>query len=111
MRMEETSGGIRIRTTFIGKFKTNERKEDSSQTYFCQSKQGFYLSLDHGHPKPGIYGVHKNARNGIFGKREEYNEGYKDVPDLSENIDHFMNSEESQYDTDLWDLYYNKTSL
>ena len=111
MRLERTSGGIRIKTAYIGKFKANERKENASQTYFCQSKQGFYLSLDHGYPKPGIYGSYKKAKNGIFGSREEYSEGFKDVPGLRENIDHFMDSEESQYESDLWNLYYDKTSL
>lgn len=111
MRIEEANGVIRIKTAYIGKFKTNERTEDASQVYFCESNQGFYLSLDHGYPKPGVYGVYRKAKKGIFGNREEYMEGYKDVPGLDENIDHFIKSDESQYDADLWELYYDKTSL
>ena len=111
MRTEFTGTGIKIRTVYIGRFRTNERKGKLSQTYFCQTKEGFYLSLDHGSPKIGFYGDYKKARNWIFFKRKEYVEGYKDVPGLEENSNHFINSDESDFEKDLWDLYYERTSL
>ena len=106
MRKEQTIGGIKIKTIYIGNYKTNERREDKSQVYLCQSKQGYYLSLDHGYAKPGLYGKVKTKNGKIL-----YNEGYKDVPELENYIDYFINSEDSQFDRDMWETFYDKVSL
>ncbi|MGB9678361.1 MAG: hypothetical protein ACPLZ9_07065, partial [Candidatus Ratteibacteria bacterium] len=93
MRTERTIGGIVIKSLYIGKFHTNARRENKSQIYLCRNKIGYYLSLDHGYAKPGLYGKAKVKNGQII-----YNEGYKDVPELENYIDYFMNSENSQFD-------------
>ena len=115
MHYEYLPVGIRIKTKYIGKFNVDERESKSSQLYLCQSKKGYYLSLDHGHPHPGCYGKYDSGKN-IFGKkvREEYCEGYKDIPGLEDYKKYYLatctnNSDDS--DISLWHFFFEESSL
>jgi hypothetical protein len=115
MHYDHIPQGILIKTKYIGNFKTDERKLNPAQVYLCQSKKGYYLSLDHGYPSPKYYGKYDNGKN-IFGKkvREEYYEGYKDLPGLEEYGKYYIamgskNPDES--DISLWQFFFNESSL
>ncbi len=106
MRKEQTIGGITIKTLYIGNYKTDERRENKSRIHLCQTKKGYYLSLDHGYAKPGLYGKLK-----MKGEKVLYNEGYKDVPGIDKYIDYFLNGDEDQFNEDMWERFYDEVSF
>ena len=114
MHYEYIPEAIKIKTKYIGNFKADGRTSKTSQVYLCQSKKGYYLSLDHGFPKPGFYGKYDSGKN-IFGKkiREEYSEGFKDLPELEYYLTYFLNIDMNVSDENsmIWEVFVKQTSF
>lgn len=103
MRTEISPPDIKIKVKYIGKYKNSERTKPA-QAYLCKCKKGYYISLDHGYPKPQMYGVIKKRGKDII-----YEEGYKDVPLKDENMEYAFAEDEPE--SSLWEVYRDSVSL